>query len=100
MIKATRSFIRPNTTTPFYEGLQQYHNYCENVYVSTGKRISTQVRYSPDGLTQTREVTWTNQAGLTEFNNDPRIVAFHYEPRDAHNQANGIQSTEQVVTDI
>lgn len=100
MIKTQRNYTRPNIDVPFYDAVPQHLDYIENTYVNTGKRIATIKTTSSDGLTLRISVAWKDQSSLDEFLNDPKVAAFHFEPRRVYNELHGISESEQVVLEI
>ena len=100
MIKTQRNYTRSNLDVPFYDALPQHLDYVEHTYSNTGKRVATIKTTSPDGLTLRISAAWKDQASLDEFQNDPTVIAFHFEPRRIYNQQHGIVESEQVILEI
>jgi len=100
MIKTQRNYTRPNIDIPFYDAVPQHLDYIENTYTNTGKRIAVIKTTSPDGLTLRISVAYKDQASLDEFMADPKVQAFHFEPRRIYNQQHGIVESEQVILEI
>ena len=100
MIKTQRNYTRPNINVPFYDAVPQHLDYIENTYTNTGKRIATIKTTSTDSLTLRISVAWKDQASLDEFLADPKVIAFHFEPRRIYNQQHGLVESEQVILEI
>jgi hypothetical protein len=91
-ITAQRTFTRPNTDTPFFQGDATWQEHMFTNYTLTGKRLGVNQILSPDGLVLTTTTQWKDQESLTEFRADRVIQG----PREEYCAQKGITITDLV----
>lgn len=85
----TATFVRPNTSVPFFEPSAEIANHIETNYRQTGKIVSANTSVSSDGLSVTRQTVWISRPIFLEFTEDPQYGAL-MSARDAHLNQYGI----------
>ena len=66
MLISTATFIRENTSVPFYSIDDQFRDLYQTRYIETGK-TNTQSKLSEDGLTLSVYSFWKSKAAFDEF---------------------------------
>jgi hypothetical protein len=92
-ITAQRTFTRPNTDTPFFQGDATWQEHMFTNYTLTGKRLGVNQILSPDGLVLTTTTQWNDETSLNEFKVDQTIQG----PRDEYCSQHGITSTTIII---
>jgi len=82
-------------SVPFFAANTEQQEYINTVFKNTGKIVSQNVDVSIDGLSQTINTVWLNDAVLDEFNTDPTIIQYHAD-RATYNEQQGIMSVVSV----
>lgn len=74
-LKVISIMRRETTDQPWYETTQEFSDYFQNTYVSSGKVLLRKVKESVNGLVKKKIVVWANLAEQQAYLNDPVVVA-------------------------
>lgn len=98
MIKTTRTWVRPNITTPWWTSIiaADYRPYVKDNFSSLGKMSQTLVT-SKDGLELTSETIYRDEEAFKEVTTDP-IVSSWYKTRAQYCVKNGITESPIIIT--
>ena len=97
ILKSTRESFKTEAiiAVPYFAATTQQQEYIDTTYKNTGKIVSQDTDLSIDGLSQTINTVWLNDAVLEEFNADPIIIQYHAD-RASYNEQQGIMSVVSV----
>lgn len=98
MIKTIRTWVRPNTATPWWTSIiaADYRPYVKDNFSSQGKMSQTLVT-SKDGLELTSETIYRDEEAFKEVTTDP-IVSSWYKTRAQYCVKNGITESPLIIT--
>lgn len=107
MIKRTITQVRPNTSVPFSNIMDEDQTivseeakaYITNNFVATNKLIFDSSVVSEDGLTWTLIQIWADQQAIDDYNADAYILENVVRPRIAYFKEHSLESsfTEEVI---
>ena len=98
MVKTTISWKRQNIDTPWWTTIttNTYKDYVKAKYGVVGKRHSSKLTMSKDGLYLTSETIFADEAAFEEFSSDPMIRAW-INTRREYCTKNNIQESDRII---
>jgi len=94
--KITRTVVRPNISTPFYEDHADttiIASYIQTTYQNTNKMIEKTTTISDDNLTSVTEITWDSSDSWNEFLTDNYLMTTYFMPSKIYEGTHGMFST-------
>jgi len=98
MVKTTITWSKKSIQTPWWTTAitNTYKEYVKSKYGVVGKRQSSKLTMSKDGLTLTSETVFANEAAFEEFSNDPIIRAW-INTRQEYCTKHNIQESDRII---
>jgi hypothetical protein len=98
MVKTTITWKRETTETPWWTTVitNTYKDYVKSKYGVVGKRLSSKLTMSKDGLILTSETVFANEAAFEEFSSDP-IIRTWVNSRKEYCTKNNIQESSRIT---
>lgn len=101
MIKVISQFVKTDPALQWAHQLQteDYKNHVKVNYHDTGKLVEHNIEVSPDNLTCTHTMLWTDIESFVKFQEDG-IVGDYHRTRNKYNEANNITRTMRDISQV
>jgi hypothetical protein len=96
MIIDTVTWRRPNLSVLWPLSSNEITSYYLANYISNGRLLKIEVRFSEDNLTKTRVFHWASNADLDEFKSNIDVQRYSWQVKEYCNEQN-IQATKSLI---